>query len=141
MHTIPLAQYMDRIYAGDWVGSGELILRSARKLAGSGAPVFPRSHREFERWRLRRSRAVMHRDSAAHQRAGLIATDPRFDATPRARRFARSRKEVACSVAPGLPVLRSLTQDGRMGRAGLELRKHLQMPARSSLTSPPKEGS
>src|SRR5258706_12324632 len=37
VHTIPVAQYMDRIYGGDWVGSGELILRSARKLAGMGA--------------------------------------------------------------------------------------------------------
>ncbi len=37
MHTIPLAQYMDRIYAGDWAGSGELMLRSARKLAQVGA--------------------------------------------------------------------------------------------------------
>ncbi len=37
MHTIPLAQYMDRIYADDWAGSAELILRSARKLADVGA--------------------------------------------------------------------------------------------------------
>ncbi len=37
MHTIPLAQYMDRVYAGDWAGSGELILRAARKLADIGA--------------------------------------------------------------------------------------------------------
>ena len=37
MHTIPLAQYMDRVYASDWTGSGELLLRSARKLAGAGA--------------------------------------------------------------------------------------------------------
>jgi aspartate racemase len=37
MHTIPLAQYMDRVYAGDWAGSGELMLRSASKLADAGA--------------------------------------------------------------------------------------------------------
>jgi aspartate racemase len=37
MHTIPLAQYMDRAYAGDWAGSGELMLRSARKLVDAGA--------------------------------------------------------------------------------------------------------
>jgi len=37
MHTIPLARYMDHIYAGDWAGSAELMLRSARKLAAAGA--------------------------------------------------------------------------------------------------------
>jgi aspartate racemase len=37
MHTIPLAQYMDRIDAGDWAGSAGLLLRSARKLADAGA--------------------------------------------------------------------------------------------------------
>jgi len=37
MHTIPLAQYMDRVYADDWAGSAELMLRSARKLADAGA--------------------------------------------------------------------------------------------------------
>jgi aspartate racemase len=37
MHTIPLARYMDHIYMGDWAGSGELMLRSARKLAKAGA--------------------------------------------------------------------------------------------------------
>jgi aspartate racemase len=37
MHTIPLAQYMDRVYAGDWAGSGAQILRAARKLADIGA--------------------------------------------------------------------------------------------------------
>jgi aspartate racemase len=37
MHTIPLAQYMERIYADDWEGGGELMLRSARKLADAGA--------------------------------------------------------------------------------------------------------
>jgi aspartate racemase len=37
MHTIPLAQYMERIYAGDWAGSGGQILRAARKLADIGA--------------------------------------------------------------------------------------------------------
>jgi aspartate racemase len=37
MHTIPLALYMQRIDAGDWSGSADLMLRSARKLAGAGA--------------------------------------------------------------------------------------------------------
>jgi aspartate racemase len=37
LHTIPLAQYMDSVYTGDWAASGELMLRSARKLAGAGA--------------------------------------------------------------------------------------------------------
>jgi aspartate racemase len=37
MHTIPLARYMDHLYAGDWAGSAELMLRSARKLAAAGA--------------------------------------------------------------------------------------------------------
>jgi aspartate racemase len=37
MHTIPLAQYMDRVDGDDWPGSADLILRSARKLAAAGA--------------------------------------------------------------------------------------------------------
>jgi aspartate racemase len=37
MHTIPLAQYMNRIYADDWAGCAALMLRSARKLADAGA--------------------------------------------------------------------------------------------------------
>ena len=37
MHTIPLAKYMERVYADDWAGSAELMLHSARKLAGVGA--------------------------------------------------------------------------------------------------------
>jgi aspartate racemase len=37
MHTIPLAQYMNRIYADDWAGCAELMLGSARKLADAGA--------------------------------------------------------------------------------------------------------
>jgi aspartate racemase len=37
MHTHPLARYMERIYAGDWEGVGELMLSSANKLAKSGA--------------------------------------------------------------------------------------------------------
>ncbi len=37
MHTIPLARYMDRIHAGDWAGSAELILGAARRLADIGA--------------------------------------------------------------------------------------------------------
>jgi aspartate racemase len=37
MHTIPLARYMDRLNANDWAGGAELILGSARKLAGAGA--------------------------------------------------------------------------------------------------------
>jgi aspartate racemase len=37
LHTHPLADYMDCIYVGDWDGVGELMLSSARKLAGAGA--------------------------------------------------------------------------------------------------------
>ena len=37
MHTIPIAQYMERVYAGDWDGSAQLMLRSARKLTDAGA--------------------------------------------------------------------------------------------------------
>ena len=37
MHTHSLASYMDRIYEGDWQGVGDLMLSSARKLAGAGA--------------------------------------------------------------------------------------------------------
>ncbi len=37
MHTHPLADYMARIYRGDWEGVGELMLSSAGKLATIGA--------------------------------------------------------------------------------------------------------
>jgi aspartate racemase len=37
MHTHPLADYMDRIYKGDWRGVAELMLSSADKLAVIGA--------------------------------------------------------------------------------------------------------
>ena len=37
MHTWPLALYMERIYANDWAGVGELMLASAQKLAAIGA--------------------------------------------------------------------------------------------------------
>jgi aspartate racemase len=37
MHTHPLAEYMTRIYRGDWEGVGELMLSSANKLAAIGA--------------------------------------------------------------------------------------------------------
>jgi aspartate racemase len=37
MHTHPLADYMVQIRAGNWVEVGELMLSSARKLAGIGA--------------------------------------------------------------------------------------------------------
>jgi aspartate racemase len=37
MHTPSLAAYMERIYRDDWQGVGELMLESARKLAGMGA--------------------------------------------------------------------------------------------------------
>ena len=37
MHTSPLAHYMERIYANDWAGVGELMLASAQKLAAIGA--------------------------------------------------------------------------------------------------------
>jgi aspartate racemase len=37
MHTPSLEEYMQRIYRGDWEGVGEMMLASARKLAGVGA--------------------------------------------------------------------------------------------------------
>jgi aspartate racemase len=37
VHTHSLAEYMARIYRGDWQGVGELMLASAEKLAGIGA--------------------------------------------------------------------------------------------------------
>jgi len=37
MHTPSLARTMDLIYRGDWDGVGEVLLDSARKLAGMGA--------------------------------------------------------------------------------------------------------
>ena len=37
MHTPSLADTMDLIYRGDWQGVGEVMLDSARKLAGMGA--------------------------------------------------------------------------------------------------------
>jgi aspartate racemase len=37
VHTHSLADYMNRIYRGDWPGVAELMLASARKLAGAGA--------------------------------------------------------------------------------------------------------
>jgi aspartate racemase len=37
MHTHPLAEYMKRIYRGDWAGVGDLMLSSANKLAKTGA--------------------------------------------------------------------------------------------------------
>ena len=37
MHTPSLAEYMERIYRGDWQGVGELMLASAEKLAKAGA--------------------------------------------------------------------------------------------------------
>src|SRR5918992_4399844 len=37
MHTHSLADYMERIYRGDWPGVGELMLASAEKLAKIGA--------------------------------------------------------------------------------------------------------
>jgi aspartate racemase len=37
MHTHSLAEYMQRIYRGDWQGVGDLMLSSADKLAKSGA--------------------------------------------------------------------------------------------------------
>jgi aspartate racemase len=36
MHTQPLAEYMECVYRDDWRGVGELMLRSATKLAGMG---------------------------------------------------------------------------------------------------------
>jgi aspartate racemase len=43
MHSHSLADYMDRIYVGDWQGVAELMLSSAEKLAAIGADflIFP----------------------------------------------------------------------------------------------------
>src|SRR5213594_322952 len=37
MHTHSLAEYMKRVYSGDWPGVAELMLSSANKLAAIGA--------------------------------------------------------------------------------------------------------
>ena len=37
MHTHSLADYMERIYRGDWAGVAELMVASAKKLASNGA--------------------------------------------------------------------------------------------------------
>ena len=37
MHTPSLAETMNLIYKGDWPGVGEVMLDSAKKLAGMGA--------------------------------------------------------------------------------------------------------
>jgi aspartate racemase len=37
MHTPSLEEYMQRVYRGDWESVGEMLLASARKLAGMGA--------------------------------------------------------------------------------------------------------
>ena len=39
LHGLSLAEQMDRIYADDWAGLGEMMLISARKLAAIGAQV------------------------------------------------------------------------------------------------------
>jgi aspartate racemase len=39
LHSHDFGAYMDRIYAGDWAGVGEIMLASANKLAGLGAAV------------------------------------------------------------------------------------------------------
>ena len=39
LHGLSLAEQMDRIYADDWAGLGEMMLVSARKLAAVGAQV------------------------------------------------------------------------------------------------------
>jgi aspartate racemase len=39
MHTLPFSEYVRCIDRGDWQGVGELMLASARKLAGAGADL------------------------------------------------------------------------------------------------------
>lgn len=39
LHSFSLAQYMECIYRNDWAGVGELMLKSAEKLAGNGAEL------------------------------------------------------------------------------------------------------
>ena len=86
MHTPSLAVTMDLIYKGDWAGVGEVMLDSARKLAGMGADflicpdntihqalpyVIPRSPRPW----LHIADAVMEQAKArGYRRVGLTGT-------------------------------------------------------------------
>ena len=86
MHTPSLAEYMNRIYANDWQGVGELMLQSAHKLAAMGADflicpdntihqalpyVMPRSPRPW----LHIADAVMDEARArGYRRIGLTGT-------------------------------------------------------------------
>jgi len=57
MHTHPLGEYMVHIRSGDWKGVAELMLSSARKLAGAGA------------------RFAVCPDNTIHQAFGLVAAE------------------------------------------------------------------
>jgi aspartate racemase len=86
MHTPPLADYMNRIYEGNWEGVGEMMLASARKLADMGADflicpdntihqalpyVIPRSPRPW----LHIAEAVMAQAKArGYRKIGLTGT-------------------------------------------------------------------
>ena len=95
MHTHSLAEYMDRIYRGDWPGVAELMLSSADKLARIGAdflicpdntihqalrprrPAFAPALAAHRRGGRRRSRAARlparrhHRHALARRQRGL----------------------------------------------------------------------
>jgi len=64
MHTHSLAQYMERIYADDWVGVSRLMLSSAEKLARAGADflICPDNtiHQAFDLVEHRSPRPWMH---------------------------------------------------------------------------------
>ena len=86
MHTHPLARYMTCIRAGDWRGVADLMLSSARKLAGAGAAfaICPDNtiHQAFDLvaarspipW-LHIARVVVGEASrAGHRRLGILGT-------------------------------------------------------------------
>lgn len=96
MHTHSLADYVDCLERDDLAGVGELMLSSARKLAGIGAEFLVRvragidrahaaGHRTDARRRLRCRRPWLHRDPAGHRRQEFAAADARFDPAAGAR--------------------------------------------------------
>jgi aspartate racemase len=86
MHTPSLAEYMNRIYRGDWDGVGEMMLASARKLADMGADflICPDNtlHQAMPHVEARSPRPWLHiakvvaAEAAArgHRRVGLTGT-------------------------------------------------------------------
>jgi len=86
MHTHSLAQYMNRIYANDWVGIAELMLSSAEKLAKAGADflICPDNtiHQAFDLVEQRSPRPWLHIAAEVaqearrchHKRLGVLGT-------------------------------------------------------------------